>query len=67
MPFWGFFLTIEYMLTLNVFYYSRVVEAQSPMAIVLAANESSLMVTLRSGDISWNNFLALAGDNSRYL
>jgi hypothetical protein len=55
------------MLTLNVFYYSRVVEAQSPMAIVLAANESSLMVTLRSGDISWNNFLALAGDGSRYL
>lgn len=40
--------------------YSRIVEAKSPMAIVLPANGCSLEVTLRSGDVSWDAFLALA-------
>ncbi|KAI4374501.1 hypothetical protein MLD38_012487 [Melastoma candidum] len=37
--------------------YSRVVDAESPMAVVMSAKESSVSVKLREGDISWNEFL----------
>ncbi|KAG8496641.1 hypothetical protein CXB51_007840 [Gossypium anomalum] len=37
--------------------YSRVVEAQAPMAIVLPAKSSSFNIKLRDGDISWPEFL----------
>ncbi|KMS97433.1 hypothetical protein BVRB_5g127130 [Beta vulgaris subsp. vulgaris] len=36
--------------------YRRVVDAQSPMAIVIPTRESHLTIDLRSGDIFWNNF-----------
>ncbi|XVF08849.1 hypothetical protein REPUB_Repub07fG0039400 [Reevesia pubescens] len=37
--------------------YSRVVEAQAPMAIVIPAKGSSFSIKLRDGDISWLDFL----------
>ncbi|XWS47886.1 hypothetical protein CRYUN_Cryun13aG0024400 [Craigia yunnanensis] len=37
--------------------YSRVVEAQAPMAIVIPARGSSFSIKLRNGDISWPDFL----------
>ncbi|KAK4749011.1 hypothetical protein SAY87_026460 [Trapa incisa] len=36
--------------------YSRVIDAQSPTAIVLPAKGSSLSMELRDGDISWHDF-----------
>eukprot|EP00249_Psilotum_nudum_P009707 c22108_g1_i1 orf=499-2703(-) len=38
--------------------YSRIVDAQSPMAIVLPADGRDLSIRLRGIDISWNNFLS---------
>ncbi|XP_031104945.1 probable acyl-activating enzyme 17, peroxisomal [Ipomoea triloba] len=38
--------------------YSRVVDAQSPMAIVIPSRASALSTKLRYGDISWQDFLA---------
>ncbi|MCO5560217.1 hypothetical protein L7F22_013828 [Adiantum nelumboides] len=38
--------------------YSRVLEAKSPLAIVLPANEHNLQATLQHGDMSWDKFLA---------
>ncbi|KAL6579898.1 putative acyl-activating enzyme 17, peroxisomal [Orobanche minor] len=40
--------------------YSRVVEAQSPMAIVLPTRGSSFSMKLRDNDISWQSFLERA-------
>ncbi|XP_050236449.1 probable acyl-activating enzyme 17, peroxisomal [Mercurialis annua] len=37
--------------------YSRVVDAQSPMAVVVPAKDSNLSIKLRDGDISWQDFL----------
>lgn len=37
--------------------YSRIVEAQSPMAVVIPARGSSFSMKLRDGDISWHDFL----------
>ncbi|KAJ4823577.1 putative acyl-activating enzyme 17, peroxisomal, partial [Turnera subulata] len=37
--------------------YSRVVDAQAPMAIVIPTKGSSFSVKLRNGDISWHDFL----------
>ncbi|PWA74948.1 acyl-activating enzyme 17 [Artemisia annua] len=37
--------------------YSRVVDARSPLAIVIPARHSCLSTTLREGDISWHDFL----------
>ncbi|KAA8541138.1 hypothetical protein F0562_025116 [Nyssa sinensis] len=37
--------------------YSRVVDAQSPMAIVIPTRGSSFSMKLRDGDISWHDFL----------
>ncbi|KAJ9174109.1 hypothetical protein P3X46_017172 [Hevea brasiliensis] len=37
--------------------YSRVVDAQSPMAIVIPTKGSSFSMKLRGGDISWHDFL----------
>ncbi|GMY15417.1 probable acyl-activating enzyme 17, peroxisomal [Fagus crenata] len=37
--------------------YSRIVEAQSPMAVVIPTRGSSFSMTLRDGDISWHDFL----------
>ncbi|KAL3824700.1 hypothetical protein ACJIZ3_020729 [Penstemon smallii] len=37
--------------------YSRVVDAQSPMAIVIPAGDSSFSMNLRETDISWQSFL----------
>lgn len=45
--------------------YSRVLEAKSPMIIVLPANENDLQVILRNGDFSWNTFLAPVDHLSR--
>lgn len=45
--------------------YSRIVGAQSPRAIVLPGHSKILEVTLRDGDISWNDFLASANHLSR--
>ncbi|KAL5544827.1 hypothetical protein UlMin_008611 [Ulmus minor] len=42
--------------------YSRVVEAQSPMAIVIPTRGSSFSTKLRPGDISWHDFLERAKD-----
>lgn len=41
---------------------SRVVEAQSPMAIVIPTKGNSFSVKLRDGDISWHDFLESAKD-----
>ncbi|XP_057951454.1 probable acyl-activating enzyme 17, peroxisomal [Malania oleifera] len=38
--------------------YSRVIDAQSPMAIVIPVRSSSYSLKLRDGDISWNDFLS---------
>uniref|UniRef100_A0A2P2KZX1 Acyl-activating enzyme 17 family protein n=1 Tax=Rhizophora mucronata TaxID=61149 RepID=A0A2P2KZX1_RHIMU len=37
--------------------YSRVVDAQAPVAIVMSAKGSNLNMKLRDGDISWHDFL----------
>ncbi|OMP06150.1 AMP-dependent synthetase/ligase [Corchorus olitorius] len=37
--------------------YSRVMEAQAPMAIVIPARGSSVSTKLRDGDMSWPNFV----------
>ncbi|KAK9073268.1 hypothetical protein SSX86_007592 [Deinandra increscens subsp. villosa] len=37
--------------------YSRVVDAESPLAIVIPSRGSSLSMKLRDGDISWQDFL----------
>lgn len=37
--------------------YSRVVQAQAPMTIVIPARGSSVSIKLRDGDISWPDFL----------
>ncbi|KAL8474799.1 hypothetical protein ACS0TY_031292 [Phlomoides rotata] len=44
--------------------YSRVVDAQSPMAIVIPAGGSSFSMILRDNDISWQSFLE-RGNGSR--
>lgn len=36
--------------------YRRVIDAQSPMAIVIPTRESHFTINLRSGDISWHDF-----------
>ncbi|KAI7993695.1 putative acyl-activating enzyme 17, peroxisomal [Camellia lanceoleosa] len=38
--------------------YSRVIDAQSPIAIVIPSGGSSFGIKLRDGDISWLEFLA---------
>lgn len=43
--------------------YSRVVEAHSPMAIVIPNRASSLSIELRDGDISWPDFLDRVKDS----
>lgn len=43
--------------------YSRVVDAHSPMAIVIPNRASSLSIELRDGDISWPDFLDRAKDS----
>ncbi|XP_015061228.1 probable acyl-activating enzyme 17, peroxisomal [Solanum pennellii] len=43
--------------------YSRVVEAHSPMAIVIPNRVSSLSIELRDGDISWPDFLDRVKDS----
>ncbi|XP_062116885.1 hexanoyl-CoA synthase isoform X3 [Humulus lupulus] len=42
--------------------YSRIVEAQSPMAIVIPSKGSSVSAELRHGDVSWHDFLKRAND-----
>ncbi|KAI4344026.1 hypothetical protein L6164_011303 [Bauhinia variegata] len=37
--------------------YSRVVDAQSPMAVVIPSQGSGFSMKLRSGDLSWHDFL----------
>ncbi|KAJ7956550.1 acyl-activating enzyme 17 [Quillaja saponaria] len=37
--------------------YSRIVEADSPMAIVIPTRGSSISMKLRDGDLSWHDFL----------
>ncbi|GLJ29227.1 hypothetical protein SUGI_0576530 [Cryptomeria japonica] len=37
--------------------YARVIEANSPIAIVIPGRDSSLCMPLREGDISWEDFL----------
>lgn len=37
---------------------SRVIDAQSPIAIVIPSRSSSFDTKLRDGDISWHDFLA---------
>ena len=36
---------------------SRVVDAQSPMAVVIPALASGFSMKLRDGDLSWHDFL----------
>ncbi|KAJ8540511.1 hypothetical protein K7X08_032498 [Anisodus acutangulus] len=43
--------------------YSRVVDAHSPMAIVIPNRASSLSIELRDGDISWPDFLERVKDS----
>ncbi|KAH7446660.1 hypothetical protein KP509_01G067300 [Ceratopteris richardii] len=45
--------------------YSRIVEANSPMAIVVPASGDSLQVILRTGDVPWEKFLASTNAMSR--
>ncbi|XP_059455543.1 probable acyl-activating enzyme 17, peroxisomal [Corylus avellana] len=42
--------------------YSRIVEAQSPMAIVIPTRGSSFSMNLRDSDISWHDFLERVKD-----
>ncbi|XP_047327010.1 probable acyl-activating enzyme 17, peroxisomal isoform X2 [Impatiens glandulifera] len=42
--------------------YSRVIEADAPIAIVIPTRDSSLSITLREGDIYWHSFLDGARD-----
>ncbi|GLT55377.1 hypothetical protein SLA2020_285060 [Shorea laevis] len=42
--------------------YSRIVEAQSPMAIVIPSRGSSFSMKLRDGDIAWHDFLGRVED-----
>ncbi|KAK6153506.1 hypothetical protein DH2020_013145 [Rehmannia glutinosa] len=44
-------------------YLDRVVEAQSPMAIVIPSSGSSFSMNLRDNDISWQSFLQRANDS----
>ncbi|KAK3145753.1 hypothetical protein QOZ80_3BG0256910 [Eleusine coracana subsp. coracana] len=48
----------------NVPLYSRVVQGTSSKAIVLPATGGSLGVTLRNGDLSWEDFLSRAAGRS---
>ena len=41
---------------------SRIVEAESPMAIVIPSRGSGLSIKLRDGDISWHEFLESVRD-----
>lgn len=41
---------------------SRIVEAQSPMAIVIPVRGSSFSMKLRDDDISWDDFLGRVKD-----
>lgn len=41
---------------------SRVVDAQSPMAIVIPSTGSSFSLKLRDNDVSWQSFLERAND-----
>nr|KAJ0226928.1 hypothetical protein LSAT_V11C100006910 [Lactuca sativa] len=45
--------------------YSRVVDAQSPMAIVIPTRGSGFSMKLRDGDISWHDFLEQVKINSQ--
>ena len=49
-------------LTLYFLSCSRIVEAQSPMAIVIPLRGSSFSMKLRDGDISWHDFLGRVED-----
>ncbi|KAK7327651.1 hypothetical protein VNO77_21736 [Canavalia gladiata] len=40
--------------------YSRIVDAQSPMAIIIPARGSGFSMKLRDGDLSWDDFLERA-------
>lgn len=42
--------------------YSRVIDAQSPIAIVIPTKDSSFSTKLREGDISWHEFLEGVND-----
>ncbi|KAG6413779.1 hypothetical protein SASPL_126493 [Salvia splendens] len=44
--------------------YSRVVDAQSPIAIVVPSRGCSISKTLRDNDISWQSFLERANDST---
>lgn len=45
--------------------YSRVVEAQSPLAIIIPADGQASSLRLRDGDITWSEFMAKAKHLSR--
>ncbi|CAM6026494.1 unnamed protein product [Sphagnum balticum] len=45
--------------------YSRVVEAQGPLAIVIPADGKSIGLQLREGDLSWDDFLSCSNHLSR--
>lgn len=51
-------------LTPVLYYCSKVIDAQSPMAIVIPARGSSFSMILRDNDISWESFLE-RGNGSR--
>lgn len=55
-------LPSPFYLTLLLQLCSRIVEAQSPMAIVIPTKGSSFSTQLRHGDISWHDFLESAKD-----
>ncbi|KAF3437940.1 hypothetical protein FNV43_RR20696 [Rhamnella rubrinervis] len=46
--------------------YSRIVEAESPMAIVIPTRGSGFSIKLRDGDISWHEFLERVRDFNKY-
>ncbi|XP_030493803.2 hexanoyl-CoA synthase-like isoform X1 [Cannabis sativa] len=46
--------------------YSRIVEAQSPLAIVIPSKGSSVSAQLRHGDVSWHDFLNRANKFKNY-
>uniref|UniRef100_A0A0V0IPK4 Putative acyl-activating enzyme 17, peroxisomal-like n=1 Tax=Solanum chacoense TaxID=4108 RepID=A0A0V0IPK4_SOLCH len=45
--------------------YSKVIDAQSPMAIVIPNRSSTLSIELRDGDISWQDFLERVDKSNR--
>lgn len=51
----SFFVLI--FLNLELWFCSRVIDAQAPLAIVIPAKGSSFSMKLRDGDISWLDFL----------